>query len=101
MDIQGQTNSFFDNVSMEYRLNQDATKYVTLFFKQNSYDWLDGYTSLYGGGFILRRKLSKLGDIFRSQKNERQPSVRPIQQRPLRRDTVKTDTIKVIRDEKK
>lgn len=101
MDIQGQTNSFFDNVSMEYRLNQDATKYVTLFFKQNSYDWLDGYTSLYGGGFILRRKLSKLGDIFRSQKNERQPSVRPIQQQPLRRDTVKTDTIKVIRDEKK
>ena len=61
----GRKNSFFDNVSMEYRLDDAASKYLNFFFDNNSYDWLDGYTQKYGGGFIWRRSLQKLGDIFR------------------------------------
>ena len=99
-DIPGQKNSFFDNVSMEYRLNQDATQYVKLFYIQNSYDWLDGYTSEYGGGFIWRRKLSKFWDIFRPWKKEPVPTRRLQPQSTMRpstmpRDSVKTDTIQV------
>jgi len=58
-DLPGQKQSFFDNVLMEYRLNQDATQYIKLFYTQNVYDWLDGYTSEYGGGFMWRRKLDR------------------------------------------
>ena len=61
----GRNKSFFDNVSMEYRLDKAASKYLNLFFENNSYDWLDGYTQKYGGGFIWRRNLQKFTDIFR------------------------------------
>jgi hypothetical protein len=61
----GRNKSFFDNVSMEYRLDNTANKYLNLFFENNSYDWLDGYTQKYGGGFIWRRSLQKFTDIFR------------------------------------
>ena len=58
-------NSFFDNVSLEYRLDDTANKYLNLYFQNNSYDWLDGYTQKYGGGFIWRRTLQNFTDIFR------------------------------------
>ena len=96
---EGQKNSFFDNVSMEYRLNKDATQYIKLFYTQNSYDWLDGYTSEYGAGFIWRRKLSNFWDIFRFWKKEPQPTMRQPQptMRPSTapRDSMAVDTVKV------
>ncbi len=61
----GRNNSFFDNVSMEYRLDDTANKYLNVFFQNNSYDWLDGYTQKYGAGFIWRRTLQNFTDIFR------------------------------------
>ena len=95
-NIPGQKQSFFDNVQMEYRLNQDATKYVKLFYTQNVYDWLDGYTSEYGGGFIWRRKLDNFWDIFHPWKKEVQPLRRPVGMPPatLQRDSIKTDSIR-------
>ena len=98
---QGQKQSFFDNVSMEYRLNQSGTMNAKLFYQQNVYDWLDGYTNIYGGGFVWRRKLSNFWDILRFWKKEEQPVRRiTMQQQPgqtLRRDTTATDSVKVER----
>ena len=98
-NMQGQKQSFFDNVTMEYRLNQSGTMNAKLFYKQNVYDWLDGYTNMYGGGFVWRRKLSNFWDIFRFWKKEEQPSRRlTTQQLPeqtLRRDSTATDSLKV------
>ena len=56
----GQNQSFFDNVSMEYRLTPTSNQYVKLFYNQNIYDWLEGYTGEYGGGYIWKRKLDSL-----------------------------------------
>ena len=78
--------SFFENVSMEYRLDNTANKYLNLFFDNNSYDWLDGYTQKYGGGFIWRRTLQKFTDIFRLK--EPKPTM---MRRPLATDTLKTE----------
>lgn len=58
-------NSFFDNVSLEYRLNQGSTRYMQLFYNRDSYDWLEGDIGKYGFGFIWRRKLRHFRDIFR------------------------------------
>ena len=60
--------SFFDNVTMEYRLNQEATKNMKLFYNQNVYDWLEGYTGEYGVGVVWRRKLDSFWDIFKGEK---------------------------------
>ena len=96
-DYLDRNDSFFDNVSLEYRLDDTANKYVTLFFQNNAYDWLDGYTQEYGGGFIWRRSLQHFKDIF-SLKAEK-PLVVPARADSLRgsgtgspalRDTTKT-----------
>ena len=98
---QGQKQSFFDNVSMEYRMNQSGTMNAKLFYQQNVYDWLDGYTNMYGGGFLWRRKLSNFWDIFQFWKKEEQPMRRitsPLQPgQTLRRDSTATDSLKVKR----
>ena len=92
-ELQQRNSSFFDNVSLEYRLDDSANKYLSLFFQNNAYDWLDGYTQKYGGGFIWRRRLQRFTDIFRFK------DTTPMMRRPLTtpRDSVKTDSIKVKR----
>ncbi|MBO6191805.1 MAG: translocation/assembly module TamB domain-containing protein [Prevotella sp.] len=87
----GRNNSFFDNVSLEYRLDDTANKYLNLFFENNSYDWLDGYTQKYGGGFIWRRTLQNFTDIFRFMDDNNTLSLPP----------VRTDSIKTKRNETK
>ena len=99
----GQNQSFFDNVTMEYRLNQDATQYVRLFYNQNVYDWLDGYTGEYGGGFIWRRKLDSFWDVFHFWKKDHKLTM-PVRQTgttPLRRDSTTTDSLKTNAHETK
>ncbi len=79
---------------MEYRLNQEGTQNLKLFYKQNVYDWLEGYTSEYGGGFIWRRKLDKFWDIFRLRSTQQQP-MPPVHQTQMTPDSVRTDSLKV------
>lgn len=57
--------SFLDNVTFEYRLDNTSNKYVKLFYDNNAYDWLEGNTSEYGVGFIWRRSLQHFQDIFK------------------------------------
>jgi hypothetical protein len=77
-ELEGQNQSFFDNVTMEYRLSPTSNQYVKLFYKQNVYDWLEGYTGEYGGGFVWKRKLNSLLDIFRATP----PTAMPAAPRP-------------------
>ena len=94
-DNSGQNNSFFDNVTMEYRLNQDATKNLKIFYNQNVYDWLEGYTGQYGVGFVWRRKLNSLADILTLWKKEPQPMMSPRTSTGQPRDSVRTDSTKI------
>ena len=95
-EVQDRSNSFFDNVTLEYRLDNNATKYVNVFYVNNSYDWLDGYTQKYGGGFTWRRTLQTLGDIFRRTQTT---MLAPMRQNvvPVKQDSTRTDTVKVNR----
>ena len=91
-DLQGGRNkSFFDNVELEYRLDNSANKYLNFFFQNNSYDWLDGYTQKYGGGFIWRRSLQKFTDIFRLK------DPKPMMRRPMSPMTSRADSLKATR----
>lgn len=57
--------TFFDNVSVEYRVSPVSNMYLNLFYIRDSYDWLEGNVSRFGGGFLWRKKLNTLSDIFR------------------------------------
>lgn len=78
-------NSFFNNVSFEYRLNETANQYLRLFYERDSYDWLEGYVPQFGVGFLWKRKLNHFKDIFRfKEDNDTPPAPQP--------DTLKTRT---------
>lgn len=64
-DALNQNETFFSNVSLEYRLNDAASKYLRVFYDRDSYDWLDGDMGQYGAGFIWRRKVLHFRDLFR------------------------------------
>lgn len=57
--------AFFDNLSMEYRLNKKETKYLKVFYEREAYDWLEGQQGEFGVGFMWRRKLQHFKDIFK------------------------------------
>ncbi|SHK60981.1 translocation/assembly module TamB domain-containing protein [Xylanibacter ruminicola] len=93
----GSNQSFFDNVTMEYRLNQDATKNLKVFYNQNVYDWLEGYTGEYGIGFVWRRKLNSLLDVLTFWKKEPQPTMAPrTSPTATSRDSLRTDSVRPI-----
>jgi len=64
-DVENQNETFFDNVTFEYRLSEKANKYLNLFYKRDSYDWLEGYVTEFGAGFLWKRKMQRLSDLFR------------------------------------
>ena len=94
-DYQRAAESVFDNVTLEYRLDDTANKYLTFFYDNNAYDWLDGYTQKYGAGFVWRRTLQNFGDLIRFRSG-RTPLVAPRQPRgdSLRVDSVRVGTVK-------
>ena len=94
-ELQQRNNSFFYNVSLEYRLDQTANKFITLFYQNNSYDWLDGYTQKYGGGFTWRRSLQSFWDIFRLK--DQSPTV---PQNPQRMPVAPVDSLNQTTHEK-
>ncbi len=103
-ELQQRNNSFFDNVSLEYRLDQTANKFITLYYQNNSYDWLDGYTQKYGAGFTWRRYLQNFWDIFRfKEQNLRPQRMQNNQNTPSNpnNQSTPTDSLKTESNEKK
>lgn len=66
----GQT--IIDNVSMEYRLDKNSSRYVRLFYDRNYESLLEGEITEMGAGLVLRKRAERLKDlfIFRTKKKE-------------------------------
>lgn len=56
--------SFIDNITLEYRLDKGATRYVQVFYDRSNYDPLEGQLTKMGTGVVLRKKTNKLGELF-------------------------------------
>ena len=95
LDQSNHNNSFFDNVELEYRLDQNSSKYLRAFYDNSTYDWLEGRIGEYGIGFMWRRKLLHFRDIFRFGKEKSQ--LPPIQ---VSKDTVKSGAMTVPEKQK-
>lgn len=59
-----QDETFIDNVSIEYRLDDSGTRYVKLFHDKNYESVLEGEVIETGIGVVLRKKVTKLGELF-------------------------------------
>lgn len=67
-DVSGQNSTFFDNIEMQYRLSDTSNQYLQVFYKKAVYDFLEGYVGQYGAGYIWKRNVQSLKDIFRTPK---------------------------------
>ena len=56
--------SIIDNVALEYRLDQSATRYVKVYYDRNYESLLEGELTEMGAGVVFRRKTEKLGELF-------------------------------------
>jgi len=56
--------SIIDNVSLEYRLDKSATRYVRLYYDRDTESLLEGEVMEMGAGIVLRKKSTRLGDLF-------------------------------------
>lgn len=63
--------SIIDNVSLEYRLDNSATRYVKLYYDKNYESLLEGELVEMGAGAVFRRKSAKLGDLFIFRKKKK------------------------------
>lgn len=63
-DAVNSAQSFINNISVEYRLDQGATRYVKCFYDRNTQDPLEGQLTKTGAGIVLRRKTDRLGELF-------------------------------------
>lgn len=83
---------FIDNVSLEYRLDESAQRYVRAFYNKAAEDLLEGSISKYGAGLVWRKKMSSLTDLFRF--GNKQQGIMPVEgdtTRYGRKDTPNTD----------
>lgn len=78
--IAEENNSFIDDISLEWRLDNSGTRYVKLFHTKNYESILEGEIIETGVGLVLRRKVNKLGElfIFRKRKTSLTPPKREI-----------------------
>ena len=63
-DVSNKGQSFIDDVSLEYRLDTSGTRYVRIFNNKNYDSMLDGEITETGGGVVLRKKMTKFGELF-------------------------------------
>lgn len=63
-NVQNSAQSFIDNVALEWRLDNTGTRYIKLFHDINYESILEGEITETGIGVVLRRKMSKLGQLF-------------------------------------
>lgn len=67
--------SFIDNISLEYRLDNSGTRYVRVFHNKNYESVLDGEITETGVGLVLRRKMDKLSELFLFRRKKRAQEV--------------------------
>ena len=79
-DAQNSAESFIDNVSVEYRLDKSASRYVRVFYDRDTQDPLEGQLTKTGAGLVLRRKTDRLGELFIFRTPKRQPKQGPAPQ---------------------
>lgn len=66
-----ESESFIDNISLEYRLDNSGTRYIKIFHDKNYESVLEGEVIETGAGIVLRKKVGKLSDLFIFKKRKK------------------------------
>lgn len=69
--------SFIDNISLEYRLDNSGTRYVKLFHDKKYANVLEGEVTETGVGIVLKKKVSRIRDLFIFQRKKKKINNEP------------------------
>lgn len=67
----GQNESFIDNISIAYRLDESGTKFIRLFHDRTFESVLEGEVEETGLGIMFHKKMDKLGELFIFKKKKK------------------------------
>lgn len=62
--------SFVDNISLEYQISKNSTRYIRIFYDNDTRDALEGSYSSAGAGYIFRRKTNDFGELLLFKKRK-------------------------------
>lgn len=68
-EAQNNGQTIIDNVSLEYKLDNGASRYVRLYYDRNYQSLIEGELTEMGAGLVLRRRTNRLRDLFRFRKS--------------------------------
>ena len=69
-DTNNKDNSFINNVSLEWRLSETGNRYIRLFYDKNYESILEGEIIETGVGYVYKRKLDNLKELFVFRKKD-------------------------------
>ncbi len=65
-------NSIINNVSLEWKLNESGNRYIRIFYDKNYRSILEGEITETGIGYVYKRKLNKLKELFIFKKKKKE-----------------------------
>ena len=68
---EGFADNLLEDVTLEYRLTERDNMFLKLYRYNTRESILEGEVTETGGGFVIRKKLNRLGDIFRRTRPKR------------------------------
>lgn len=69
-EAENSAQSIINNISIEYRLDKGATRYVRLYYDRDTESLLEGDIMEMGAGIVLRKKSNRLGELFIFKRKE-------------------------------
>lgn len=65
-------NNIINNVSLEWKLNESGNRYIRIFYDKNYRSILEGEITETGIGYVYKRKLNKLKELFIFKKKKKE-----------------------------
>ena len=69
--------TFINNISLEWKLNNGGNRYIRIFYDKDYQSLLEGEIIETGIGYVYKRKLNKLKELFIFKKKEREKTGQP------------------------
>ena len=73
--------TFINNISLEWKLNQAGNRYIRIFYDKNYQSLLEGEITETGVGYVYKRKLNRLRDLFVFKRRTKQQPAEPQKRR--------------------
>ena len=69
------SDSFINNISLEWKISKESNRYIRLFYDKNYESLLEGEITEAGVGYVYKRKLNNLNELMIFRKKDKKSGV--------------------------